>query len=122
MAETLADIITPMLIQLRAECHGAPGSIPHFQEISNEWNGQYCFDWYEADDEKAHELGHKTWREYLDKMIWSFEQIQEFDRNSQFFIYKDGKKTFDKAAYDTYYQRIQEGLDLFAKYYLNLWD
>jgi hypothetical protein len=76
----------------------------------------------------------------MDKMIWSFEQICLEDRDDQFhhgvsnFTFKPVKggqqmvpgaghtATFDQKGYTAYYEKIQEGLDLFGKYYLNLWD
>jgi len=121
MAETLADIILPMLVQLRDEKHGSPGDIKPFMEASNASN-QYCFDWYKDDDNKAWDLGHKQWTDIMDKMVWSFEQIVIRDREDQFHTIKDGKRFFDIKAYTAYYERIQEGLDLFGKYYMNLWD
>lgn len=119
MAETLADIILPMLIQLRDESQGSCGSLQPFMETSRNFDGQYTFDWYKDDDEKAHELGHKQWQNILDKMIWSFEQMTVRDRDHQF--HKKGKG-FNQKEYKEYYERIQEGLDLFGKYYTNLWD
>ena len=91
MAETLGDIILPMLKQLREEKHGSPGSLKPFQEVSSD-SSQYCFDWYKNDDNKAWELGHKQWCEILEKMIWSFEQVVDRDRDSKFHTKKSGKK------------------------------
>lgn len=146
MAETLADIILPMLKMLRNNKHGSPGSMPAFSDDSGYHWPQQCFDFYEEDDAKASDLGHKQWAEIMDKMIWSFEQIVDRDRDSKFHsgetdFYFDpikndqGKTTlyemkkgpkdthkFDYEAYKAYYIQIQEGLDLFAKYYMNLWD
>lgn len=121
MAETLADIILPMLKQLRDDKHGSPGDMKPFKEVSSE-STQYCFDWYKEDDMKAWDLGHKQWCDIMDKMIWSFEQVVNRDREDQFHTKKNGKRFFDSKAYIAYYERIQEGLDLFGKYYMNLWD
>lgn len=52
----------------------------------------------------------KKWHEILDKMIWSFEQIT-----------KDDVLAVDVKNYKKYQERIQEGLDLFAKYFRSLW-
>ena len=121
MAETLADIILPMLKQLRDDKHGSPGDMKPFKEVSSE-STQYCFDWYKEDDMKAWDLGHKQWCDIMDKMIWSFEQVVDRDREDQFHTKKDGKRHFDITGYKQYYERIQEGLNLFGKYYMNLWD
>lgn len=122
MAETLADIILPMLKQLRDEKHGSPGGLGPFKETSNDQDGQGVFDWYKDDDNAAWDLGHKQWTEIMDKMIWSFEQVVDRDRDQQFHTKTNGKRNFDVKGYTKYYERIQEGLDLFGKYYMNLWD
>ena len=41
------------------------------------------------------------WHEILDKMIYSFDEILKDDSTDQ--------------------DKIQEGLELFVKYYMNLW-
>ena len=153
MAETLGEIILPMLKQLRASKHGSPGGMKGFQEDSNHHWPQMCFGFYKEDDKKANDLGHKQWEEIMDKMIWSFEQICMEDRDGQFHsgkhniiwtkvdvhgnevdstytgeIYHRMDKgpfdthAFDIAAYTKYYEKIQEGLDLFGKHYMGLWD
>ena len=121
MAETLGDIILPMLKQLRDEKHGSPGDLKPFKETSNE-STQYCFDWYKEDDNKAWDLGHKQWCDIMDKMVWSFEQVVNRERDEQFHTKKNGLRHFDINAYKAYYEKVQEGLELFGKYYMNLWD
>jgi hypothetical protein len=142
MAETLAEIILPMLKQLKATKHGSPANMVPFKEESNNHWPQMSFEFYKDDDNKAWELGHKQWEEALDKMIWSFEQICIENRDDQFhsghsnwslqphpkgvgstMVTGPGHTAkFDNKAYTAYYEKIQEGLDLFGKYYLNLWD
>ena len=46
-------------------------------------------------------IGLDGWHEILDKMIYSFDEILKDDSTDQ--------------------DKIQEGLELFAKYYVNLW-
>ena len=153
MAETLADIILPMLKQLRDTKHGSPGDMPGFlSQSDNQWP-QMTFDFYKDDDKTADDLGHKQWNDIMDKMIWSFEQICDDDNDKQFHtgihdtVWTDvdvhgnevdstytGKKyhRMDKGPNDTHVYdvnghraheaKIQEGLDLFGKYYRNLWD
>ena len=122
MAETLADIILPMLKQLREDKHGSPGNLKPFQEVSNDQDGQYVFDWYKDDDNKAWDLGHKQWCDIMDKMIWSFEQVVDRDRDRPFHVKGPKGKKFDIEGYKAYYEKVQEGLDLFSKYYMSLWD
>lgn len=61
------------------------------------------------------------WLKTIDKMIWSFEAIEE----GNYHIYKDYDKTNLNATHERLrvrQKRIQEGLDLFAKYFQGLWD
>ncbi len=51
----------------------------------------------------------KEWKKILNKMIYSFKSsINDYEN-----LESDSKKEFKK---------IQEGFDLFGKYYMNLWD
>jgi hypothetical protein len=142
MAETLAEIILPMLKQLKAAKHGSPGTMPAFGESTDHQWPQMAFDFYKENDDAAWRRAHDQWDEYMDKMIWSFEQIVIEDRDSQFhsghsnwtmqpnpngsgatMVTGPGHTAkFDNKAYTAYYEKIQEGLDLFGKYYMNLWD
>lgn len=141
MAETLADIILPMLKQLKNTKHGSPGNMPAFNDETNHHYPQMCFDFYKDDDSKSWDLGHKQWDEIMEKMIWSFEEICKEDRDDQFHSGHSNWTTlpaangwsqmvkgpghtakFDAEGYRKYYEKIQEGLDLFGKYYMNLWD
>lgn len=145
MDHTLAMIILPMLKQLQATKHGAPGSMPAFQQTSNQYP-QMCFTFYEDDDHSAWNEGHKQWTEIMDKMIWSFEQLLDENWDEQFWIVKpeldlddlantegldeNGCKELkwkvegecDWKAREEYANRIKEGLELFGKYYQDLWD
>jgi hypothetical protein len=142
MAETLAEIILPMLKQLKAAKHGSPGTMPAFNEDTNHQWPQMCFEFYKEGDTDAWKRAHDQWDEAMDKMIWSFEQIVIEDRDSQFhsghsnwtlqpsasgvgstMVPGPGHTAeFHRKAYTAYYEKIQEGLDLFGKYYMNLWD
>ena len=90
---------------------------------------------------KAEREGHpgkisrETWEKYLDKMIFSFKEVSTFYRNDPIQLYfnnlwdsgeRDLKK-FEAPAevtkeYVKYSKDIKEGIKLFAKYYLDLWD
>jgi hypothetical protein len=50
------------------------------------------------------------WLEMLDKMIWSFGQITD-----------DTVYAHDQVNYKEYNERVQEGLELFGKYFRSLW-
>jgi len=135
---TLALIILPVLKQLRESKHGSPGDMPAFQQTSD-YSSQMCFDFYAKEDGLAWDIGHYQWQEILDKMIWSFEQIvaddwenqyweeePELDMNSSIEDIKPvrWKKTgkCDWIGMKKHQDRIQEGLELFGKYYTGLWD
>jgi hypothetical protein len=142
MAETLADIILPMLKQLKDCKHGSPGTMPAFNESTDHQWPQMCFEFYKDGDNDSWKLAHDQWDEAMDKMIWSFEQICLDDRDSQFhsghsnwamqplpqgggsvMVAGPGHTAkFDQKGYTAYHEKIQEGLDLFGKYYMNLWD
>lgn len=147
---TLAYIILPVLHQLKNTMHGVPGEFADVG--GEDYNSQLCFDFYSETHNEAFELSCKKWNEILDKMIWSFQQIvfddyeklyrhgdAEYDWAESDHEYPNpisGKmeKTFtlvDKNPNDHWHdfvgqqlheQRIQEGLELFGKYYRNLWD
>jgi len=150
MDNTLALIILPMLLQLKATKQGVP---QEFAEVGGEdYHAQDCFDFYKEDQKEMFDKRVKDWDTVLDKMIWSFQQISLEDYSQQ---YHHGKTDYDWIKTDekilnpltnkmeTTYQmvdkdpdahwydskghmlheeRIQEGLELFGKYYRNLWD
>lgn len=138
MFHTLAMITLPMLKQLKETKHGIPN--PCFAGRHGHETPQYSFKFIDPDED--FKRGVEKWDEILDKMIWSFEQIlSDGEWESQFFHY-DGEprhwfepvegsthklmmsnlKWFDRHGYIAYAERIQEGLDLFGKYYQSLWD
>lgn len=133
---TLALIILPVLKQLQDTKHGSPSvddadvpddlkstSVP---SIENEW---------EVDDNH-----HKRWDWVLAEMIWAFDQYNQDWENQyasgtmdlQFVKKENGMSelvhgpnhtyTIDWKSRDEHYQRIQNGIRLFAKYYDGLWD
>ncbi len=55
----------------------------------------------------------EEWNDVLDKMILSFQLIHDEDEDFQ---------SHDTEWYTEHNNQIQEGLNLFAKYYRNLWD
>jgi hypothetical protein len=107
---TLALVILPCLIQLKNSQQGSPMIIRSETDPK-----QLTFDYFEDDLESLYfEKNNVVWNEMLDKMIWSFQQLA-FDRENNIF-------KLDADARVLYDDRIQEGLDLFSKYYRALWD
>lgn len=142
MDSTLALIIHPMLVQLKATKHGAPlvadsdvpdrlrSDSPDLPPKENEW-----------DTDGNH---FERWDWVLDEMIWAFEQLNS-DWEDQFHsgnidirwvpdgnaggeeLYRmergpDDTHVFDKAGHDAWQARISNGLRLFGTYYQALWD
>jgi len=146
---TLAYIILPALLQLKATKMGVPAE---FSDAGGDWEAQDSFDFYKETHNEAFDERIKEWELVLDKMIWSFQQIAIDDYEQQ---YHHGKAEYDwvpsnekyfnpvnnkledtftmvdKNSNEHWYdhvghklheERIQEGLELFGKYYRNLWD
>jgi hypothetical protein len=131
MDSTLATIILPMLVQLKATKHGVPSE---FAATGGEnFNSQKHFDFYDTDDELFKKAA-GDWDTVLDKMIFAFEHIvdeewEEEFRTGEFDTSKDigeegwtGTYSCDYAELQKVHDQIQEGLELFGKYYRNLWD
>ena len=143
MDSTLSPIILPLLKQLQVTKQGAPfvddEDVPEELRSTsapakeNEWD---------TDDNHF-----KRWDWVLDQMIWSFEQLNDDENDSQFHTGvhdvksvacdwdENGKATmyqmvkgendtshFDGDGYKAHHEKIQVGLTLFGKYYRNLWD
>lgn len=148
---TLALIIYPALLQLKATKHGVPTEFVN--EVGGEdYSQQDSFDFYKESHGESWEKAAKKWDDTLDKMIWSFEQLIKEDYDK---LYHHGKSDYDWVETDRLYpnpitgkmektyqmvdkdpnshwydseghklheDRIQEGLELFGKYFRNLWD
>ena len=100
---TLAMIIHPMLVQLKATTHGYPSTT-----TEQEWN------------------------EILDEMIWAFEQkcrdhweddyYGDYDEDQKNGPMVGSFKWIDHEGLKTHQERMSNGFRLFGKYYENLWD
>lgn len=136
---TLAIIILPLLKQLSATQHGAPSvddeDVPEFLQ-----RGEIR----EEDKYTTDKRWFARWDWVMSEMIWTFEQLQPgYDWEDKYWIVKpkldltrraedEGKPTvpvrwavegqLDREGYEAHQNRIKNGLRLFGKYYLNLWD
>ena len=140
MDSTLSMIILPMLKQLKATKHGAPWTD---DEDVPEGLGLRSTEAPPKKDEWDTDANHfKRWDWIMDEMIWTFEQLQpDYDWEEQYhsgniefkselldngmYELKRGPNdtsTFDKEGHQAHADRIKNGLRLFGKYYLNLWD
>lgn len=91
---TLAYIIHPILVKLKKAQTGYPS------EFAEELGGG----------------GWLGWEAILNKMIWSFAAVIEGDKGTDYI-----NNSFNESEYEVYNRSLQEGLDLFGKYYRNLW-
>jgi hypothetical protein len=138
---TLALIILPALIQLKHTKHGVPTDF--VDDMSEGRHGQYSFEFLKEDADEVFQKGCDNWEKIFDKMIWSFQQLALDDYSDQYHhgdINIGWKKTnlfmnreimtdenpeehwYDYVGHMKHEERIQEGLDLFSKYYRTLWD
>ena len=138
MNSTLAMVVVPMLKQLKEKKHGAPlvadKDVP--AELRSTAAAPKEFPW---DIDNNH---FARWDWVLDEMIWAFEQyLPETDWETQYWSgeadwvfeelpdgnteMKEGPNhthKLDEKGHKAHTKRIQNGINLFAKYYGNLWD
>ncbi len=147
---TLAVIILPALIQLKDTKQGVPNEFGNVGGDNSSF--QQCFDFYSESHSDAFDESVKNWEEVLNKMIWAFQQIAYEDYDDKYhhgkanydFVKSDkqfpnpisgkmedtyrmvdknpGDHWYDYVGHQLHEQRIQEGLELFGKYYRALWD
>jgi hypothetical protein len=144
MDNTLADIILPMLRQLKKSQHGGPyvddADVPY--ELKSINDSPYVKKY--SIDEKLH---FARWDYILDQMIFAFEckvddswedlfrsgehdiknEPSAWDENGKVTMYQMVKGPNDTYVCDyegmaEYEKRIQNGFRLFGRYYQNLWD
>lgn len=94
---TLALIIHPALVKYKEDSLGTghPCGLAPSKNKTNPCKNCKC---------------EKVWHENLDKMIWSFKQLID-----------DEITSVKVKDYKAYQEKIQEGLDLFSKYFRSLW-
>ena len=124
-----SETVLPRLKFLRNNLNGCPSEM--FEKDYDDTS--------EAKRELALDKAFRKWEKTLDKMIWSFEHWEDtndpikpkdYDPRHKKTTYSDdsvGYEGLDDRKWDwtpceKHKERTQEGLDLFAKYYLNLWD
>lgn len=139
MDHTLAEIVVPMLLQLKETKHGAP-------HVDKEDVPEDL--WPNEAEEEAYSKNGETdihfwarWDWVLDEMIFAFESKRVDNWEEQFYsgehdIYRNDisddysemkrgpNDTFkiDREGMAAYQSRISNGFRLFGKYYENLWN
>jgi hypothetical protein len=147
---TLSLIILPALIQLKHTKHGVPSEF--VDDRTEDYHEQTVFDFMKEDKDEVFQKGCDKWEETIDKMIWSFQQIAIEDYDNKYHhgdmkigwketekkypnpltgqmesMYEmvdenPGEHWYDYEGHMLHEKRIQEGLELFGKYFRNLWD
>lgn len=107
----LADIIVPGLQCLRENRYGACSEF--LIQTAFPSGTQLEFDFVDRDDEI--QIAEERYREALDKMIWSFEQICSYEYHIQ-------EPASGFATWEAYKDAVQDGLILFGKYFRLLWN
>ena len=105
MDHTLAPIILPMLVQLKATKHGAP--FVDYEDVPEELRPEP--EWYEkySKNGETDPDFFKRWDWVMDEMIYAFNC-------------KANKDIDDQAGVEQ--ERISNGFRLFGKYFESLWD
>ena len=113
MDHTLANIVLPMLRQLKETKHGSPfvddEDVPVALRSTNAPPKENDYD-----TDGNH---HKRWDWVLDEMIWAFEQKCRDDWMEDYYYNK-----WDQEGVKAHQDRMSNGFRLFGKYYENLWD
>ena len=112
MDHTLALVIHPMLLRIKKAKGGSPqvddGDVPeHLKSTTAEKQPEQDYD--------VDSNYHARWEYVLDEMIFAFENI--IDDSKEYQLYKP----YDKDRLAAHTKRIQNGLNLFGKYYRDLW-
>mgnify|MGYP003634402090 FL=1 len=130
MDDTLAPIILPMLVQLKATQHGAPmvdlEDVPKLLHPTKKQQAEY---------KKTGSTDPKfftRWDWVLDEMIWAFEQKCRDDWQDDYYgDYVEDQNNrplsgrFEWTDGDgrmKHQERMTNGFRLFGKYFENLWD
>ena len=128
MDHTLAHIVLPMLVQLKATKHGAPWVDD--EDVPEELRSTSAppkENEYDTDD-----FHFKRWDWVLDEMIWAFEQkCRDHWEDDYYGDYVEDQKNgsmagsfewVDHEGQKAHQARMSNGFRLFGKYYENLWD
>ena len=124
MDNTLAHIVHPMLVQLKATQHG--GS---FVDMEDRPENLQCYK--DPEDENTDKFYFEAWDWVMDEMIWTFEQKCCDDWMKDYYgeWVEDPTKplggshiNYDDEGRKKHQERMTNGFKLFGKYYENLWD
>ena len=130
MDHTLAPIILPMLVQLKATKHGAP--FVDYEDVPEELRPEP--EWYEkySKNGETDPDFFKRWDYVLDEMIWAFEQkcrdnwqddyYGDYVENQKYGPMAGSFEWIDREGQKAHQDRMSNGFRLFGKYFESLWD
>ena len=128
---TLSLIILPCLKKLKEKKQGSP--YIDMEDVPEELRQK-------DEDSEEYPSIHDRWGWVMNQMIWSFEniinpqddQFHNWDEDKDRIEFGEADKngirkltvngTLDKEGLEEYNQKIQNGLNLFGKYFRGLWD
>ena len=115
---TLACVIHPVLLKYRENLTGYPELWEDGMITSHNYDRQLHFDIFDEKVERDYLI--KKWKDTVDKMCRAFGMIVEKETWEDTWLDKSYHES--KIRETEYYEAIDEGLALLAKYYHNLWD
>ena len=115
---TVARIIHPLLLKYRENMTGYPELWEDGMVTHHCYDRQLHFDFIDEDIERDYLL--KKWQTNVDKMCRAFGMIVEKEKWEDTWLDKSYHE--HKIEEAKYYEAVDEGLALFAKYYHSLWD
>ena len=114
MDHELAEIVLPMLVQLKRTKHGAPKVDP--QDVPDELKPSTVELLEYQKDGTTEEKFFRRWDYVLDEMIFAFNSKLGDD------VWMKYDFLAQKEEWEAEEERIRNGFRLFGKYYQNLWD
>ena len=115
---TVARILHHLLLKYRENMTGYPELWEDGMVTHHCYDRQLHFDFIDEDIERDYLL--KKWQTNVDKMCRAFGMIVEKEKWEDTWIDKSYHE--QKIEETKYYEAVDEGLALFAKYYHSLWD
>jgi len=126
--------VVPRLKHMKENLCGYPSCLISDEKWEEIYTGREFVDGVDI----RHDHGIKEWNRILDKIIWSFEnhddepmptEPEDYDPRCNMIKYDDGSteyehlddRPWDWTEYEAHDKKVQEGLELFAKHYKDLW-
>lgn len=108
MSDYLTEILPKMLIRLKEDTHGFPGSL-----VDNPEKDHTDEEWKSFSDK---------WDVILDKMIVGFEAAYRYQNLSDYYCDENGLVDNYKELMDKDKIIFEEGMNLFKEFFFALWD